>query len=173
MHSDRRIERSQSILFRAMLFMGLGIGAVLLVALTLLYQWQNFELQHQVEQSGKGILDTLIENSKESINKGQRNSFQQALDNITQNSEVESAALYSRIGMMIYKSGVVTVGKPFVHESGQFINPNLGIHDATAGRYEREDWNLRDLHETSAANAHIKSREEAGQPCSTCHYRLV
>ncbi|MDD2762066.1 MAG: methyl-accepting chemotaxis protein [Methylomonas sp.] len=172
MHSDKHIARSQSILFRAMLFMMLGIGAVLLVALTFLYQWQNYELQHLVEQSGEGILDTLIENSKESINKGQRNSFQQVLDNITQNSEVESAALYSRIGMMIYKSGVVTVGKPFVHQNEQFINPNIAIHEATVGRYEREDWNLRDLHETPLAQAHIKNWENKGTPCSDCHYKL-
>lgn len=172
MNSDRRIERSQSILFRAMLFMALGIGGVLLVALTLLYQWQNYELRHQVAQTGEGLLDTLIENSKESINKGQRNSFQEVLDNITKNPEVESAALYSRMRMMNYKSGVVTVGKPFAIENGKFLNTNAKIYEETAGRYEREDWNLRDVHETPAATAHIKQYEGGNQPCSACHYEL-
>ena len=124
MNSDRRIERSRSILYRAMFFMAAGIGGVLLIALTLLYQWQNFELRHQVSQTGFGLLDTLMENSKESINKGQRNSFQEVLNNFTKNPEVENVALYSRGGLMNYRSGLVTVGKPFAFENGKLVNPN-------------------------------------------------
>ena len=172
MNSDRRIEHSQSILYRAMLFMAAGIGAVLVVALTLLYQWQTLELNHQVSQTGYGLLDTLMENSKESINKGQRNSFQEVLDNFTKNPEVESVALYSRTRLMNYKSGQVTIGKPFAIENGKLVNINQKIYDETAGRYEREDWNLRDVHETPVAQEHIRKNESSGKACASCHYEL-
>ena len=171
MTSDHRIDRSQSILFRAMRFMALGIGGALLIALTLLYQWQNFELRHQVEQTGNGLLDTLIENSEESINKGQRNSFQEVLDNFTKNTEVEDAALYSRSRLMTYKSGQVTLGLPFAIENGKLLNINQKRYDETGGRFEREDWNQRDVHETPSAQAHIR-KYEGSQPCSACHYEL-
>lgn len=171
MTSDHRIDRSQSILFRAMRFMALGIGGALLIALTLLYQWQNFELRHQVEQTGNGLLDTLIENSEESINKGQRNSFQEVLDNFTKNTEVEGAALYSRSRLMTYKSGQVTLGLPFAIENGKLLNINQKRYDETGGRFEREDWNQRDVHETPSAQAHIR-KYEGSQPCSACHYEL-
>lgn len=154
-----------------MRYMALGIGGVLLVALTLLYQWQSYELRHQVAQTGNGLLDTLLENSKESINKGQRNSFQEVLDNFAKNTEVEGTALYSRSRLMTYKSGQVTLGLPFAIESGKLVNINQKLYDETAGRFEREDWNQRDAHETPAAQAHIK-KYEGGQPCAACHYEL-
>ena len=172
MSPSAQIARSNSILYRAILYLALGIGGVLLVTLTALYQWQAYELRRQVSQTGLGMLDTLIENSAESINKGQRNSFQEVLDNFAKNPEVERAALYSRTGLMNYQSGKVTVGKPFVLENGQFTNPNQKLYDDSAGRYEREDWNLRDVHETPAAQEHIKKHESRNEACSSCHIKL-
>ena len=170
MNSDHRIERSQSILYRAMLYMALGIGGVLLVALTLLYQWQSYEVRQQVDETGYGVLGTLIENGREAINKGQRNSFQEVLDNLTKNTEVASAAMYPRSRLMTYRSGHVTVGKPFVDEEGEIDNPNLKLYEETDGRYEREDWNLRDMHETQDALKHIAKKEKDGKKCDSCHF---
>ena len=172
MNSDRRIERSQSILYRAMQFMALGIGGVLLVALTLLYQWQSYEVRQQVDETGYGMLGTLIENGREAINKGQRNSFQEVLDNLTKNPEVHSAAMYPRSRLMTYLSGQVTIGKPFVDEEGQIDNPNLKLYEETDGRYEREDWNLRDMHETQAALEHIAKKEKENKKCNSCHFMI-
>lgn len=169
-----RLHFSRSIVFRALLYLGVSVALVSVLTVGAFYQRQNAILEQRQRDAGNGFLSTLIEDTRESINKGQRQSFQHVINTFSQIDEVEEVALYSRFGLKNYRSGEVTVGKPFLHthEGGGFYNPNREIYERSRGRYQREDWNRRDQNENPVAQQHIQTIGSDGKVCSDCHYMI-
>lgn len=170
-----RLHFSRSLVFRALLYLGASVALVSLLTVGAFYQRHNQVLEQRQLDTGNGFLATLIEDTRESINKGQRQSFQHAIDNFAQIDEVTEVALYSRFGLMNYRSGEVTVGKPFIRsgDDSALHNPNRELYERSRGRYQREDWNRRDQNESPAAVQHIRDIGAAGRTCSDCHYMVA
>ena len=169
---ELRIHLTNSLLFRALLYLGVSVCIVSLLSIAIYYQRQNMLLEQRIVETGHGLLSTLVADSSESINKGQRQSFQHVIDNFSKIDEVDNAALYARSGLMTYKSGEVTVGKPFNHKDGVLSNPNRELFDATRGRHQREDWSVRDSSETPSTKQHIETVRSSGHDCVDCHYTI-
>jgi len=173
-HKDLQVRLTQSILFRAALYLVLSITVVSIASVFLFYNLQEQRLESKLLSNGQGILSTLITESRQSIAKGQQRTFQAVLDSISEVDEVIQTALYSRYGLMVYRSGLDTVGKPFVKagESGKIVNPNAQLFEETRGRYRRQDWNRRDLVETDKGRTHMQAQQAAGRECASCHFSL-
>lgn len=172
MIGTEHIHFSRSLVFRAMLYLTAGIVAITCLSVAVFYFRQVQQLEEKIGAVGNGYLSALIEDTRASISKGQRDSFQHAIDNFMQMDQVEETALYNRAGLMTYRSGLPTVGKPFVRGEQGPVNPNRELHEKTRGRYEREDWNVRDLHETEQAAAHLAEVAGQGRACADCHFTV-
>lgn len=169
-----QVRYTQSIVFKALLYLCLSIIGIALLTSLGFYVQQERTFKKNVVNEGLGYLSTLKSESNDSISKGQRDSFQRVLDSIATIDHVIYTALYTRNGLMTYRSGEVTVGKPFTqHEqTRQLINNNLELYRSSGGRYQREDWSLRDLGESEKARRHIQEKRTAGTPCANCHFDL-
>ena len=167
-----RVSTTRSIVFRAAAYLIIGILLIAAVSVFLYRELQLRALEEKITEDGHAFLTNLVEDTKESITKGQRWSFQQALDNFAGIDEVHEAALYSRAGVMIYKSGEVTVGKPFVHEKDKpFVNPNEKPYRESRGRFQRADWDVVDLDRAPRVRKRHEGKLEAGdKPCGECHF---
>lgn len=167
----RAIKVGHSILFHTILFLVLGV--VLVAAMVLSGAWIYLDAQshRHAQDTGDHFLTTLIQNTHESINKGQRNSFQKAIDDFSQLGGVVDVALFSRFNLMVYRSGLVSVGLPFIQKNGQLdFNPNDELFRKSNGRFQREDWNLRDLNDHPKIQKHIQQKKSANKSCNGCHY---
>ena len=164
----------QTLMFRAVLYLAMCIVVLASLSIAVVYFQQRSQLEHKVLDAGHGFLDTFVNESRDSISKGQARSFQDVMDNVARIDEVKETALYAASGLMTYLSGQVTVGKPFVQDekTGALENPNQELFDKTRGRYRRPDWNLRDHHETESAKAHINEKKSEGNKCSQCHLMI-
>ena len=170
--SGPKLTFTRSIVFRAVLFLGISIALVATVAMGIVYYQQDRLLEKRVLSNGYSLLETYVDETRASIAKGQRATFQDAINSVARIDEVAQTALFSRYGLMVYKSGEVTVGKPFIHDpqSGAFRNPNTKLHEESNGRYRRPGWNIRDTNETPKAEAHTAGKSP--EDCNACHYRL-
>ncbi len=162
----------QTLIFRAVLYLALSILILASLSIAVVYYHEHSQLEHKVLDVGYGLLVSYVNESRDSIAKGQARSFQDVMDNVARISEVKETALYAPSGLMTYLSGQVTVGKPFVHkeETGTLENPNLETYEESRGRFRRSDWNLRDHHETVKAGKHIQEKESEGKVCADCHF---
>ncbi|CAK0777519.1 methyl-accepting chemotaxis protein [Gammaproteobacteria bacterium] len=168
---DKGVEIGHSILFRTLLFLGISILLVAATVLAVAWGYLDAQSQQRARQAGDRFLTTLIKNTQESINKGQRHSFQRAIDDFAQLDGVVDVALFSRFNFMIYRSGLVSVGLPFVHENGHLKeNPNEKPFRESNGRFQRVDWNLRDVIDLPVAQKHLREKKTSNEPCSGCHY---
>ncbi|CAK0770519.1 methyl-accepting chemotaxis protein [Gammaproteobacteria bacterium] len=168
------VKVSHSILFRTLLFLIAGVLVVAALVLVVAWGYLDAQAHRRAHSTGDGLLTTSIKNTQESINKGQRHSFQRAIDDFAQLDGVIDVALFSRFNFMVYRSGLVSVGMPFVHdEKGQLKrNPNEERFIKSNGRFQREDWNLRDAIDQPAAQKHVQEKKTAGELCSNCHYPM-
>ncbi|MBF0240193.1 MAG: methyl-accepting chemotaxis protein, partial [SAR324 cluster bacterium] len=171
---ENRIRFQNSLVFRAIFLSVLSGFVMTLIALVVLYFVQGAVLEKQLVKIGYSVLDNYVEHSRESISKGQRETFQDVLNSIAKLDNVKSTALYSRHKLMVYHSGEVTVGKPFTYDrkTGIIANPNIQLYQESRGRYLREDWNLRDLDKTDMAKKHQDEMEVKGLKCPDCHMAL-
>jgi methyl-accepting chemotaxis protein len=168
---DEKAGFMQSIVFRALLYLSVSIMAVSALSLGIFSHLQDKRLEKKVLEQGYSYLDTFVEESKASIAKGQRSTFQEIVDNIAKIDEITETALYSNSGLMSYKSGVPTLGIPFAFdEQGRFINPNEPLYRKTRGRYHRQDWDTRDIGDTTSGRKHIEQYRD--RACTDCHFGI-
>ncbi len=162
----------QTLVFRVILYQALSIILLATLSIGAVYYYEHAQLEHKVLDAGSGLLNSFVNESRDSIAKGQARSFQNVMDNMALIDEVKETALYAPSGLMTYLSGQTTVGKPFVHKekTGALENPNQETYEETRGRYRRSDWNLRDHHETEKARKHTKEKESEGRICADCHF---
>ncbi|MBK5963021.1 hypothetical protein CCR95_02660 [Thiocystis minor] len=166
-----RVAFGHSILFRTLIALFLGVVLVASVVLAVAWVYLEAQSRERAEHTGERLLGTLIQSTRESINKGQRQSFQRAIDDFTQLDGVIDVALFARFRQMVYRSGVVSVGLPFVHEQGRLVNEiNEKPYRESKGRFQREDWDLRDAVDTPASRQHIQTY--GTDSCADCHYVL-
>ena len=146
-----------------------GIVVVSAIAIISLYFYEKNKLENRIENDALALTANLHLSAKDSIAKGQRQSFQAVLDNFTTIGGVKSAYLYNSGGFMTYLSGYKTVGKPFLMQDGKIVNPNKVLYKATNGAYMRDDWNYNDLHHSVASKAH---RMQNQGNCKNCHITI-
>lgn len=162
----------QTLIFRAVLYLAISIVILATLSITVVYFHERAQLEDKVLEAGHSLLDSFVNESWDSIAKGQARSFQNVMDNVARIDEVKETALYAPSGLMTYLSGQITLGKPFVHneKTGALENPNQELYEQTRGRYRRSDWNLRDHHETETARKHINEKESESKACADCHF---
>jgi len=161
---ERVVPRFLLIAFSCLLLISLVAGLVF-------NYYQKQMMDRTIREQGSGILSSYISQTRDSIEKGQRKTFQLVMDNTAQLEGVTATTLYPREGLMNYRSGTVTVGLPFVHdEKGGLINPNLDLYEKTRGMFLRQDWHLVDRFDSAAGQAHLAKVQ--GQSCAGCHFVL-
>jgi len=146
-----------------------------LVFMLILYTYQEMQLQENLKETGYSILNSLITDTRHSLQKGERNTFQGVLDKIGSLENVENVSLFTTNKMMTYKSNEISVGFPFLKQNGTLINPNEKLYVETNGDYMRDDWSYRE-HTMENHKQLIASSKEfkdsTAKNCSSCHYIL-
>ena len=159
----------ETILFKLSFPLVFSVLAISVISITLNYYLQKQKLEEMIEEKGSAILHNYIVSSKDSLARGQRKTFQAAMDNIALLEGVKETVLYASSGLMNYKSKEVTVGKPFVHKDG-FYNPNKEIYEQTNGMYLRSDWSDKPLEDS--AGFHGSTLMDKEKKCSSCHFEI-
>ena len=145
------------------------------ILMLILYLYQGYQVNQNIKKTGYSILNSLVTDTTHSLQKGERNSFQNALDQVVTLQNVQSVSLYARNNLMTYKSGELSVGLPFLKNKDKLINPNEKLYIQTNGSYIRDDWSFKDSDmknhdltvQTNKVFQNIKSKK-----CSACHYEL-
>ncbi len=161
---------SESILFKLAFPLVTSVIIISTISVIILYYIQKSELDAMIFEKGSAILESYNITTRDSLAKGQRKTFQTAMDNIALLEGVEETALFTATGYQNYKSHEVTVGKPFVKLEGKFFNPNVMVYEKTNGMYLRSDWS-----ETSpekSKNFHESMKMDKTKSCNTCHYEI-
>ncbi len=162
-----------TIAFRAVTALLLGVICVATAVFTAAWVYLDRQSHQRLQQNGDHLLTMLIRNTHASISKVQRESFQRAIDDFNELDGVEDVALFARFRQMVYRSGQVSVGLPFVQRDGQLVdNINELPYQRSRGRFQRSDWNWRDVIDTPAAQAHIAAYRDTRQTCADCHFTL-
>ena len=161
---ERVVPRFLLISFSCLLLISVAAGFIF-------NYYQKQMMDRTIREQGSGILSSYVSQTRDSIEKGQRKTFQLVMDNTAQLEGVTATTLYPREGLMNYRSGAVTVGLPFVHDQdGGFLNPNLDLYEKTRGMFLRKDWHLVGRFDSAAGQAHLAEVEE--KSCAQCHYVL-
>ncbi|MHB8151057.1 MAG: ATPase, partial [Desulfobulbia bacterium] len=128
---DRVVPRFLLIAFSCLLLISVVAGVIF-------YYYQKQMMNRTIREQGRGILSSYVSQTRDSIEKGQRKTFQLVMDNIAQLEGVTATTLYPREGLMNYRSGTVTVGLPFVHsQPAGFVSTNLVLYEKTRGMFLR------------------------------------
>jgi methyl-accepting chemotaxis protein len=165
-----RVRMRDSLVVRALLYLGASIAVFAAVSLASFYLLQRVWVEGRVLEKGHSYLATFVEESRESIAKGQPNTFQGIADNTAKMQSVTETALYSRYGLMTYRSGVPTAGIPFVREGDKLINPNERLLAEGRGWQRRDDWSSLDWVDTESGQKHVRAVQD--QACGDCHYTM-
>jgi len=161
---DRVVPRFLLIAFSCLLLISVVAGLVF-------HHYQKQMMNRTIREQGRGILSSYVSQTRDSIEKGQRKTFQLVMDNIAQLEGVIATTLYPREGLMNYRSGTVTVGLPFVHDQpAGFVSANLDLYEKTRGMFLRKDWHLVGRFDSAAGQAHLAKVK--GRSCAECHYVL-
>ncbi len=160
----------ETILFKLSFPLVFSVLAVSIISIVVNYYLQKQKLEEMIEEKGSAILHNYIVSSRDSLARGQRKTFQAAMDNIALLDGVEETVLYASSGLMNYKSKEVTVGKPFVNKEGNFYNPNKKIYEQTNGMYLRTDWSEKPLEES--AGFHGSTLMDKEKKCNSCHFEI-
>jgi len=161
---DRVVPRFLLIAFACLLLISVVAGLVF-------HHYQKQMMNRTIREQGHGILSSYVSQTRDSIEKGQRKTFQLVMDNIAQLEGVTATTLYPREGLMNYRSGTVTVGLPFVHDQpAGFVSANLDLYEKTRGMFLRKDWHLVGRFDSAAGQAHLAKVKE--KSCPECHYVL-
>lgn len=167
-----QVKTTDSLPFRAMAFLLLGVGLVAAAAVAVFAHLQGLRAEARILEQGYGYLDSFVAESADSIAKGQSHAFQEVANNVARIGEVTQTALYAPYGLMTYRSGVPSVGIPFAFDDqGRFVNPNEALYAESRGRAHREDWMVRDRTDTAASRAHAEKYKD--QACTSCHYGVA
>ncbi|MCA9555929.1 MAG: hypothetical protein KC933_38240, partial [Myxococcales bacterium] len=166
------MKNRESIATRALVTVLAGMLVVSAASMLAFYVVQKQRYDDKTVEAGKALLSGLDHESAESLEKGQRATFQAVLDSFAKIDAIEYAALYSPAGLMTYRSGQVSVGMPFVHEDGEFKNPNLELYQESDGRYARADWEMVNHVDSERALEHVKEKRQKKEQCIDCHFSV-
>ncbi len=95
-----KVKLKNSIIFRTILYLGLSTIAISIVSIFGGYLYNSYTLNKKMIDNGYSLLNTFVEETKDSISKGQRKTFQRDMDSIAKIDVVKETALYSIAGLM-------------------------------------------------------------------------
>jgi hypothetical protein len=98
----------QTLIFRAVLYLAISIVILATLSITVVYFHERTQLENRVLEAGQSLLDSYVNESWDSIAKGQARSFQDVMDNVALIDEIKETALYAPSGLMTYQSGQST-----------------------------------------------------------------
>ena len=120
----------------------------------------------------KSVIKSYVTFSKSSIEKGQREPFQEVVNGLTKIEGVKEVYGFSADGFMMYKNNEVSVGLPFVRKNGKFFNPNVKYYNKTNGLWMRDDWFYKYLKDSNIAECMYKKLHPKDRNCARCHYMI-
>ncbi|MBU2648000.1 hypothetical protein KKI24_25060 [bacterium] len=169
-----KVRLVHSLLFRTLFLVGVSISIISIITILIIYNIESNNVERDYIKNGYSLLDNLVEQTRFSISKGQRKSFQNALDNMANVSLVKETAMFTRNGYMTYLSGYKSIGKTFLKGkgSGEVINTNADLYQSTNGSFLRSDWHTKDLEDTEAAIKHAEQFRAQNTACNSCHFML-
>jgi len=129
-----------------------------------LYIYQTAQTNENIKEEGYSLLNGLISDTRRSLQKGERSTFQDIINKTSQKDDITSISLYTANKLMTYKSNHITVGLPFLKIDNKFENPNLDLYIKTNGSFIRDDWSFS---EQKMVNHTDKSKN-----CAQCHFTL-
>jgi len=147
--------------------MSVLIGAFFYVSKIYASKFEREKLNQYVYE----IMHTYKTFSQSSLEKGQREPFQEVIENIKELQGVTGVYLYNNDGLMLYKNGEKTVGLPFVRKNGKFYNPNIKLYNETNGLWLRDDWFYSNLKNSAKVSKCLKKHPEKNN-CAKCHYSV-
>jgi methyl-accepting chemotaxis protein len=146
------------------------LGTVLVGIIIYLENYANKVVKEKGKEYVKNVIKTYATFSNSSIEKGQRESFQEVINGMAKSEGVKGVYAFSRDGFMLYKNGEVSVGLPFVKENGHFFNPNKILYEKTNGSWIRDDWFYKNLSDSKVSES-MKKKYPDGN-CARCHYMI-
>jgi len=163
----------KSSLFIKMIVIPIIILSIIIIKIII---YLNIYASNLVERKVKDYAHRMIRLyeifSRSSIEKGQRESFQEIVDGFKIMKGVEDVFLMTRDGFMVYKDGEKTVGLPFVRKDGKLFNPNIKYYNETNGLWMRSDWFYKDLKDSKVTELALKRLNIEDRNCARCHYTL-
>jgi methyl-accepting chemotaxis protein len=148
--------------------MSILIGGFFYISKVFATKYEKEKLHQYVYE----IMQTYKRFSKSSLEKGQREPFQEVINTMKKLQSVTGVYLYNDDGLMLYKDGQVTVGLPFVKKDGYFFNPNIPYYKKTNGLWLRDDWFYTDLVHSKVTKNCMKKHHINDMDCAKCHYSL-
>ena len=152
------------------------IVAVSIIFMLIFYTYQEMQVNENIKKTGYSILNSLITDTRHSLQKGERNTFQGVLDKIWTLENVKSVSLYTTNKLMTYKSNEMSVGLPFLKQNNTLINPNEELYRETNGYFIRDDWSFRENsmeRHSELVDSSSQFKNEKSKRCTTCHYVLA
>ena len=129
-------------------------------------------LLKQTKDYTTNVLESFISFSKDSLEKGERNVFQDVVNSLGTIDGVVDVITADRDRLVKYKLNEPTVGLPFVYRNGKLFNPNAKLYKKTRGLWLRPDWYYSDIKHSSFLKNLIKEGKHPnieGRSCSKCH----
>ncbi len=168
--NSEAVALGQSIVFRSLAILLVSVLAVSALSLFSFAYYQQQRGEEKIIEEGYSLLNTFLLESEDSIEKGQRQSFQRIMDSVAAIEEVKETSVFNKSGFLTYLSGHPTVGLPFAFDTeNQLINPNLKPFTESSGRYRRPDWDQVDVVDAPRYQKHMR---EEGDACQNCHHML-
>ncbi|AZV46270.1 hypothetical protein C3L23_02975 [Nautilia sp. PV-1] len=162
--------------FKSALFFKLIIIPIILLSVSIIGSIIYLEkfgkelVQKKGAEYTKSVLSSYIKFSKDSIEKGQRKTFQEVVNAVKTIDGVEDVYAYSCDGFLKYKNNQVSVGLPFLKQNGKLINLNVPLYKKTKGLWLRDDWFYKDLINSKVSK---KCVDKYGKnSCARCHVML-
>lgn len=149
------------------ILMSVLIGGFFYVSKILAIKYEKEKLDNYTLE----IMKTYKTFSKSSLEKGQREPFQEVIENIKNLEGITGVYLYNNDKLMLYKNGEKSVGLPFVRKNGKFYNPNTALYNKTNGLWLRDDWFYKNLKNSTKVVTCLKHNPEK-RNCAKCHYSL-
>ena len=163
----------KSSLFIKMIVIPIVILIIIIIAILIyLNIYANNLVEKKVNDYAYKMIQLYEIFSRSSIEKGQRESFQEIVDGIKIMKGVEDVFLMTRDGFMVYKDGEKTVGLPFVRKNGKLFNPNIKYYNKTNGLWMRSDWFYKNLKDSKITELTLKRLNIEDRNCARCHYTL-
>lgn len=140
-----------------------------------LYLFQRQQVNENIKESGHSILNALVADTRHSLQKGERNSFQSVLDKISILENIKDVSLYTTDKLLTYRANEMSVGLPFLKHGDKLINPNEKLYVQSNGSYMRDDWSFNNFtmkEHNNLIQKYDEFKNEMDTSCTKCHFVL-
>ena len=138
-----------------------------------LSNYANKLLEQKTKHYTQNVLESFISFSKDSVEKGERDVFENVVNSLGTIDGVVDVIGADRDGLVKYRLNEVSVGLPMLYVKGRFINPNAELYKKTNGLWLRPDWYYADIKDSRFLKNLIKQGKHPDvigkQDCAKCH----